>query len=166
MLETIIGKKVRIIWTNQSGSADGKFEVRGLNPNIQWICLQGINELGERVGNLSWTRFSDIDQIEVLDSDYNPTQAMEQFKALGNIEIQQGASGIRASLHFDLPKAEEDFYLATHASNAFGALIVIGEKFKKDIKNPDKYQSVNEAIEQLHVFFRTVLDKSGVSIEY
>jgi hypothetical protein len=168
MLETIIGKRVRILWTNQAGSTPGEFLVKGFYPQLQWVCLHGINETGEMTGNPSWTRLADVDQIEVLDENYNPLASNSVAPANPNVPmtISHEASGVRASLNFDLPQADQDFYAATHAPNAFAALIGIGERLKRDEKNPKRYITTAAATKELHQFFRSVIERAGLNIRY
>jgi hypothetical protein len=168
MLESILGKKILVRWTPTSGGAAGEFIVKGVSPNIQWICLHSINETGETTGNPTWARLSDIDQIEIMDENYNPLKQTEVIKGL-QVPValtNDSISGIRASLHFELPKAEQDFYIATRAPNAFMVLISMGERLKKDAKNPKRYESADAAVKELQDFFHISLKQADINLNY
>ena len=168
MLETIIGKRVRILWTTQAGGEPAEFIVKGFYPQLQWLCLHRIAVTGELIGNPSWTRLVDIDQIEVLDESYNPSSNYATIEKNPNVpmEVVPNESGVRASLHFDLPIADQDFYVATHAPNAFAVLVGIGERLKKDEKNPKRYNTAAAATKELHQFFRSIIERAGIYIRY
>jgi len=162
MIETILGQKIQVVWTSQSGGVAGNFLVKGLYPPLQLICLQAISETDELTGNPSWTRMQDIDQMEVLNKNYNPLAKAKQSSQAPTPE----GTATRATLTFDLPDADQEFYIATHANNAFSALFELGRRLKKEEKHPKKNASSEQTIKELHQFFQKTLFEMDIILNY
>lgn len=164
MFETLIGKKVRVYWLNAT-SEPTNCVLRGYSPAVQWVCLQGINAEGEDVGKPSWTRLQDVEQFEVLEEKYDPSFSSAQENPIQEgvgLTVNTTPTFLRASLHFDLPKAQDDFYAATHGVNAFSVLWEMREKFEKDLKNPAIYKDAEQALQALSSFLQSTIVECGL----
>ena len=185
ILNSLVGKKVRILWVDAQTDADD-FEILAFDPSTGWVCMRRLAKPGTPPESClpTMVRQDDIDQIVIIDPTYNPKEFNQVINGIAQAmrsgqqdaekpgvtsevteQIVNGASAIRATMSFDLPKAGEEFYLCSRANNAFGVLWEMGVKFRKDLEK-NNYKTPNEAIKKLYKFMINELDEADINIQW
>lgn len=132
MITNIKDKNVNVTWKeNQTVQT---MKVRAIDLMNDWICLQNLEKEN---GSVFWARMDDIDVIEVLDADYEPSSPNDFLGVGGEMpnifpgvtrqddSEKDGASFMKVAMEFLLPQAASDYYMANHAQNAFSAIYKI-----------------------------------------
>ena len=187
ILNSLVGKKVRLLWVDAQTDPDD-FEILAFDPSTGWVCVRRLQKQGTPPESLLPTlvRAEDIDQIIIIDPTCNMMDFNKMFNGfvqslqpqsltedqssvqtnITNQKTQNTGSDVHATMTFDLPKAGEEFYICTRASNAFGVLWELGLKLKEDLKNPSQYKSAEDALKKINKFLMTQLKDADVNIEW